>query len=723
MLTVEQILASLKSTRKKPDEDELRHLPDRKALIKGRLSSLAQVRESKQSMREIARLVEIAIEDGYKTGFDPVMVEKWLEDIRLGLSKPGVREDGEVILDCLGLGVSGSLPEDKRPDLAYDIELLRGSKLGAIYVTEGANRLARDPDGVVSATLLKLMKESNCKLRTPEDVLSPCIERDWGVIHDELEKGAEELKGMKRRLFRRKVLKAERGGFVGEPIPPGFILPILDQAPDGKYEFGKLQKYDPHAEVDTLILREYVRQRGSELKTVRALARVTFPAFEEQFRHMARYSSLRRAPQKMDGDRIVGYYITPSLVHSLATNTKLVGVWHWGDIIKPDNHDKIVPEELFLMAYELATDPGKPKGRAVMHEPLEWSRLLWCADHDKSRLVYTNAASGTYLCGHDDNRGHGLTCFCHTHHFIDKPLTTEVLRRLDFAPYAEEVLAELEAGASSSKWEEAQRKRDQADLEQEIKKWKALLPSCVDLDTDHVDREREAYYWAQIRGAEAKLQSLKSKPIHGKEITATDVQVVRRFLSGLGDKWGTYPGGVRNRLLRLLIERVELRHTQQRIVEATVVWKAGLIQKVIIYLPPGRALRDSLWAPEEDKLIKTLWHSSTREALEAALPKRSWSAIQGRAHAMKLKRRAPPIHSGRAPLWQTQENALVRSLYETGIPIEEIAQRSGRRYDAIICRASHKGWQRPKEARWPLGRVRWEADMLKVFQTSSTIII
>ncbi|MFH1087565.1 MAG: hypothetical protein V1737_03150, partial [Chloroflexota bacterium] len=546
MLTIEQILAAMKSTKKKPDDDELRRLPDRKALIKGRLSSLAQVRESRQSMREIARLVEIAIRDGYKTGFDPAVVEKWLEDIRLGLAKPEVREDGEVILDCLGLGVSGSLPEDKRPDLAYDMKLLRQGELGVIYVTEGANRLARDPDGVISATLLKLMKESNCKLRTPEDVLSPCIERDWAVIHDELERGAEELKGMRRRLFRRKVLKAEAGGFVGEPIPPGFVLPIVDRAPDGKYDFGKMKKYEPHAEVDIRILREYIRQLGSELKTVRVLAEVTFPAFEEEFRHMERYSSLRRCPKKMDGDRIVGYYITPSVVHDLATNPKLIGVWHWGDIVKPNNHDVIVPPDLFLMAYELATTPGKPRGRAIKYEPMDCSGLLWCYLHQEPQMVFSNRRTRSYLCGCDYNNGRASSVCLHvSHRFIDEPLTTEILSRLDFTPYAEEVLANLEVESSLSKWEETQRKRDLIALEQEIKKWKALLPSCVDLNGGEVDRIREEYYWTQIREAEAKMQSLKVKSAPRKGITAMDVQVVRQFLSGLGDNWRRYPSGVR----------------------------------------------------------------------------------------------------------------------------------------------------------------------------------
>ncbi len=721
MLTVEQILAAMNSTKRKPDDDELRRLPDRKALVKGRLSSPAQVRDSKQSMREIARLVEIAIRDGYKTGFDPAAIEKWLEGIRLGLAKPELREDGEVILDCLGLGVSGTLPEDRRPDLAYDMDLLRNSELGAIYVTEGANRLARDPDGVVSATLLKLMKETNCKLRTPEDVLSPRIERDWEVIHDELEKGAEELKGMRRRLFRRKVLKAEAGGFVGEPILPGFILPIVSRAPDGKYEFGKMKKYEPHAEVDIRILREYIRQEGSKLKTAQALAEVTFPAFEEQYRHMERYSSLRQSPKKIDGDRIIGYHITPAMVHDLVTNPKLIGVWHWGDIVRPNNHDKVVPLDLFLMAYELATAPRKPRGGTIKYEPMDCSGLLWCYNHQEPQVVFSNRRTGSYVCGSDYNNGSASSVCMHvSHHFIDEPPTTEILSRLDFTPYAEEVLSNIEVEASLSKLEETQRKRDLVALEQGIRKWKALLPSCVDLDGGEVDRKREEYYWAQIREAEAKIQSLKMKPTSRRGVTAMDVQVVKQFLSGLTDNWRRYPSAVRNRLLKLLIERIELRHTRDRTIQASVIWKAGLAQNITIYLPPVRNRRDSYWTPEENDLISMLWHSSSRDVIEAALPNRSWPAILTRARSLKLKRQRTLTHNGGGSRWRPEEDTLTQELYEAGTSLDEMTQRLGRGRDAIICRASQKGWQRPTEAKWPLSPVRWETDTVKVFQESST---
>ena len=410
MLSLNDIIDAIERKSRKPDESELRKLPDRITVIHGRLSDPHQVRDSRESVREIALQLRRAIEDGYETGLDPAAVEEWLEKIRDGAVKPGILRDGKVIVNCLGLGISGSLPEEKRPDLVLDFELLEKGELGAIYVTEGANRLSRDPDRLVSAKLLKLMKDSNCKLRTSYEVLSPCVERDWEIIHQEFERGADETKQAYKRLYHRKELKAERGEFVGEPIPPGYILPITGRKANGEYQFGKMEPYPPHAAIDVRILQEYIKWRGSKLKTALALADVTFPSFPPELAYMERYSVLRSVPRTP-----AGYRITPAMVKGLATNLKLIGVWRWGDTIKVNNHKPVVPEDLFLVAYELALTRAKPKGRAVYYEPMEWSGLLWCCNHDKPALVSSYSTGGVYRCKRDcDNInraifGSGLT--------------------------------------------------------------------------------------------------------------------------------------------------------------------------------------------------------------------------------------------------------------------------------------------------------------------------
>ena len=124
MLTVPELIYSKWRKRQKPADEELRRLPDRKAEIHGRLSDPSQVKDSKESVREIADLVELAKEDGYKTSLNRATVQAYLERIRAGEEEPGVLEEGEVIVNCRGLGVSGNLPEDKRPDLQFTNNLL-----------------------------------------------------------------------------------------------------------------------------------------------------------------------------------------------------------------------------------------------------------------------------------------------------------------------------------------------------------------------------------------------------------------------------------------------------------------------------------------------------------------------------------------------------------------------------------------------------------------------
>lgn len=707
MLTIEDILATRRKGRQKPDEAELRRLPDRKALVQGRLSRFAQVKESRESVREIASQVALAKRDGYRTGLEPAYVERWLEEIQAEIIRPGVLEDGDVSVNCLGLGISGTLPEEKRPDLALTMDLLKKGELGTIYVTEGANRLSRDRDRVVSSTLLKLMKETNCKLRTPSEVLSPRVERDWDIIHDELEEAAEELKRMHKRLHRRKAQKAGRGEFVGEPIPSGFILSIIGQKPNGKYQFGKMDTYPPHAEVNVRILREFVKQRGSELKTVQALGNLTYPYFPEDLAYMERLSALRVCRKTA-----TGYAITPRLVKGLATNPKHIGVWQWGDGVPiPGNHPRSVPEDLWLEAYEVARRQGKPKGRAVHHEPLEWAGILWCCNHPEPEPVSSYSSEGDYRCQRDYLDGRGAICLNIQHRFIDDPLTTEVLRQLDFTPYAEEVLAKLEAEAVAGKVEETQRQRQVAELERRMGNLKPYL-GCG-------DPEREEVYWEQYQAAQQQLQELRARPKPKRTTGAADVRKVRDFLAGLPRNWDTYPRTLRNRLLSLLIEKVELRH-QGLLIEATIVWRSGFEQRVAIHRPPARGSRDKRWVEEEQTLLRLLWPSSSRQVLQGALPERTWLAIKNQARYLGLKRQRTPASGGCHRPWMSEEEAKAKALYEAGAPVGTIAPQVDRTCNAIVNRAMGKGWKRPASAKWKQARVTWEADGLKVLQGQSS---
>ena len=356
MLTISEIINSKRQLQKKPDASELRRLPYKKAFIYGRLSTPSQVRDSHESVREIARLVALSKRDGYQTELDPDEIEILLLQVA-GPMLGAVREEGSVIVDVRDLGMSGQLPFEKRGGLLNLKELVENGEVGAVYLTEGVSRLSRDQDKIIPYQLLKLLKEHQCRIRTPDGIWNPAIEKDWQELEEEFEDAIEECRVMAKRMFRRKKQKASRGEFVGEPVPPGFIVPVIGQKPNGQYEYGKLQPYGPHAELVIRVLHELIKHNGSIIKTVQTLIGLTFPYFPKDLAYMERLTALRRCP-KMS----TGYEITPRLVVGLATNLKLIGIWQWGDS-EPilHNHEPAVPEDLFLRAYELVTVQKNPR--------------------------------------------------------------------------------------------------------------------------------------------------------------------------------------------------------------------------------------------------------------------------------------------------------------------------------------------------------------------------
>jgi len=211
-MNLNEIIQTARQARAVPGEDELRALPYKNAFVYGRVSSQGQVRESRESIMEIAKLVELAIKDGYHTALAVSDVEKWLGEIQSGADIPRALEDGDILIDCRDLGLSGSLSEDKRPGLASLSQKITSGEVGAVYLAEGMSRLSRDRDRVLGYTILKLLKEQKCRIRTPEGIYNPAIPRDWENLAEDIEDSADEMKKFGIRLGRRPASKAAEGG-------------------------------------------------------------------------------------------------------------------------------------------------------------------------------------------------------------------------------------------------------------------------------------------------------------------------------------------------------------------------------------------------------------------------------------------------------------------------------------------------------------------------------
>jgi hypothetical protein len=235
---------------------------------------------------------------------------------------------------------------------------------------------------------------------------------------------------------------------------------------------------------------------------------------------------------------------------------------------------------------------------------------------------------------------------------IDEPLTQAVLAQLELDPCVEEIISRLESDAGNSKLNQIRERQQISSLEKEIEKWKALLPCCVDEATGQVDREKEHYYWERIHEASGRLEELRSRPGMTGNMAPPDYSGLRDFLKSLPEKWYSFSGSLRNRFLKALISRVELKGDD--VLEATIYWKAGFQQKVLIQPCQSRRLREKLWTKEEDSLLMQLFPSSPQDKIQTNLPARSWKSITLRANRLKVRRKR--VLDGSRPSGRASEN-------------------------------------------------------------------
>jgi DNA invertase Pin-like site-specific DNA recombinase len=703
-MNLDEIIQAARLARAIPDEDELRALPYKKAFIYGRVSSQGQIRDSHESIMEIAKLVEIALKDGYRTALVGADVEEWLGQIQSGADIPRVLEDGDILIDCRDLGLSGSLSEDKRPGLASLSEQIMSGAVGAVYLTEGMSRLSRDRDRVLGYKLLKLLKEQRCRIRTPEGVYNPAIARDWQNLAEDIEDSADEMKKFGIRLGRRRASKAAEGRHIGSPVSPGYIVSIEGQRRDGSYILGKWQPYPPHKEVVIEALEEVVRQQ-SIYKAVQMLAArgVTFPFFPEDLQYMETRSSLRFYPKDDSG-----YIITYNNLKGLALNLKLIGIWQWRDTIIENNHEPVITIELFKRAYEIAHS-NKPKGRAAYNEPMEWSELLFCMNHKEPTKLTALNSRQRWIC-RNPSSPLGPPCLQIADHLLTPPLTAEFLRTLDLTPHARAIMERLKDDVERHSLEEGQRRRRESELKTRIARLKGYLGSD--------DPHREETYWQLIEETKEQLEILRQNPML-PSATPVDLDRVVDFLDNLDQKWQRYPSRLRNRLISLLIDMVELRHDQSSI-EATIVWKVGLRQRINIARPRENLLREMLWTEEEASLLEMLWPSATQETIRAAFPTKSWHAIGHKARRKGLKRLWAKTSSRSAPRWTAEDDDKLRDLYAREASIHKIAEKLGRTVGAVLNRACSLEVARPKELRFRKASPTSESMNIKVFQQSSS---
>jgi len=103
--------------------------------------------------------------------------------------------------------------------------------------------------------------------------------------------------------------------------------------------------------------------------------------------------------------------------------------------------------------------------------------------------------------------------------------------------------------------EQIRRKREEAQLKSRLSNLENYLGAS--------DPDMEESYRRQIKQVKTQLLALQQRP-RPQPVTLVDLNRVRHFLENLESEWQKTLSGLRNRLLKLLIDRVEIVHNPNR---------------------------------------------------------------------------------------------------------------------------------------------------------------
>lgn len=313
-----------------------------------------------------------------------------------------VRENIHMI--DMDAGVSGTKKIRERKGMSLLYDLIESGDLGLV-AAQDVDRFFRDVTMIETNIFIDACKRNNVQVMTPRmvfDFTHPVMgSAHIRMFREEAQRAADYLEFQIRgRLVKARHSRSSGGMWAGRKILPGFMVDCRDKV-DGQrnLEFRKYKRFDLYAAI-TLRYFEIFRETNGNLSQTWLqidregpcypdLTEELLPAGFKATDHLTRRSPFTGG-------------LTPSQagLSAMLVNVAFIGHWiHMGAIVQWNNHEAIVPLELFMYAFNRLSPTdfhGEPNPNYVPYRP--WIR------HDKaersapvptySGLVFTDDLPG-----------------------------------------------------------------------------------------------------------------------------------------------------------------------------------------------------------------------------------------------------------------------------------------------------------------------------------------
>ncbi len=603
--------------------------------------------------------------------------EMQTDDLVAYLVERGVRNGSWQLFDA-DLGLSGTLPIDKRTGLQELVERIKAGKIKAVLVYQ-ISRLFRDDTGVEYNTFAKICREHDCILVTADGMVFNFNNRmHLKMFRFLAEYAAEYIPQQIGLLNAARLRKARRGLFVGFGyVARGYIVDY-DKDSETYQRFILYKPWQPAV----LHLFERFYALGGDLSTLcREVEEMpfVFPAYESGVdKRNIRDQTWKKVPG--------GYHLTRRGIISILTNPFYIG---WlivaGDVISTENHEPLIPKEkqyLFWFAFDCLAE-FTPQGERNTKRTLGSRRFTHRINKEGIGLlkdrVQTPEGNPIYVHVSEDRRHHGYRTpkrntkllakfeseididlvdgefakllFFHLRHTHDfdgfRKWVTEVLARRE--NQRQIVLAQLEEVKVQQEAIMDERLGIRTQINQQIR---VLLGEDENVDVEQMKAHLESQFandFARLQTRSQKLDARETelKAMLPQEAEDKQTKVARTFkdfqteLENLAEVWDKKPGKEKKEFVNLLVTKAELSTVATHWIKFTVYWAhpAWPVETLYIYKRRGGI---NAWKPEEHELVRLHYPDKPKHELLALLPDKSWTAIEMQAYKLQVRRKQKP---------------------------------------------------------------------------------
>ncbi|MBZ0296802.1 MAG: hypothetical protein K8L99_29850 [Anaerolineae bacterium] len=266
-----------------------------------------------------------------------------------------------------------------------------------LVAAQNVDRFFRDLTQIETNIFIDACRRNNVQVLTPSfvyDFAHPTQGRyHMQMFRDQAQRAADFIAyHVQGRLVRSRHWRSERGLWAGRKITPGFMVDMRETLPDGSRnpDWRKYRRFELYADV-VLAYYELFRANEGNLRKTWKQIEAEGPYFPDLTDDMVP-AGFKTTDHLERRSRITGM-LTPSQsgFQHLLVNVAYIGHWiHKQVIVEWHNHEAIIPNDLFMYAYNRISQTdfyGEPNPHHVPYRP--WIRHNK-ADRPEAPPTYAN---------------------------------------------------------------------------------------------------------------------------------------------------------------------------------------------------------------------------------------------------------------------------------------------------------------------------------------------